>query len=312
MKVSDYLTRDELKYFTGRSDLRGAWLVAGNWLSIAAIFAAVAYWTNPLTVLLALVLLGGRQLGLAVLMHEAGHQTLFRSQPLNAWVGQWLCAYPILGDCEAYGASHREHHRTAGTDRDPDLPNYRAYPVSRASFMRKVGRDLSGRTGFKLLYGLMTGGGRSIMMREGEASGAVGRGLLVNLLMLLLLLALDCGELYLLWAAAYLTTYPLIARIRQVAEHGNVPDLYHPDPRLNTRTTLPNWLERVLVCPNHVNYHVEHHLLASVPGYRLKQLHATLVQRGFYDGYEDTLTRGYWEVLKRAVPELDPGRPLPG
>lgn len=312
MKAGNYLTSDELKYFTGRSDIRGAWMVIGNWLSIAAIFAVAAQWTNPLTVLLAIVLLGGRQMGLAVLMHEAGHQTLFRSQRLNARVGQWLCAYPVLGDCEAYGASHREHHRTAGTDKDPDLPNYRAYPVSRASFFRKVGRDLCGRTGFKLLYGLVTGGSRSIMLREGEKSGAVRQGLLANLLLLLLLLALGIGELYALWAIAYLTTYPLIARIRQVAEHGNVPDLYHPDPRLNTRTTLANWIERLLVCPNHVNYHVEHHLLASVPSYRLKQLHATLLQRGFYDGYEETLARGYWDVLKRAVPELVFSRPLPG
>jgi fatty acid desaturase len=312
MKASDYLTRDELNYFTGRSDVRGAWVVTTNWLSIAAIFAVVAQWTNPLTVLLAIVLLGGRQLGLAVLMHEAGHQTLFRSPTLNALVGQWLCAYPVLGDCRSYGTSHREHHRTAGTDRDPDLPNYRAYPVSRASFMRKVWRDLSGRTGVKLLHGLLTGGGRSIMMREGERSGAVRQGLLVNLLLFLLLLTLGVGELYGLWGIAYLTTYPLIARIRQVAEHGNVPDLFHPDPRMHTRTTLPNWLERILVCPNHVNYHVEHHFLASVPSHRLKALHATLVQRGFYDGFEGAIARGYWDVLKRAVPELNPGRPLPG
>ncbi len=309
MKASDFLTSEELKFFTARSDLRGAWIVAFNWLTIAAVFAAVALWTNPLTIVFAILLLGGRQMGLAVLMHEAGHKTLFRTQALNQAVGQWLCAYPILGDCDAYGASHREHHRTAGTDADPDLPNYRSYPVSRASFLRKIKRDLTGQTGIKLLGALVSGGGRSIMMREGEKTNAVRQGMLVNLALFAILLLAGGPEFYLLWVIAYLTTYPLIARIRQVAEHGNVPDLFDLDPRLNTRTTIPRWFERPFLCPNGVNYHVEHHLLASVPCHKLKALHTRLHEKGFYAGHEHTLAQGYWDVIKRAVPDFDKPQP---
>lgn len=304
MKLSDVLSAEELKFFTQRSDLSGAWMVVFNWAFIITIFAAVSIWTNPLSLLLGVLLLGGRQMGLAVLMHEAGHRTLFKSQRLNAFVGQWLCAYPIMGDYLAYAASHREHHRYAGTDSDPDLPNYRAYPVSRASFIRKIGRDLTGKTGLKLLQSLFTGQASSIMMRSGEKNGGAWQGLLVNVVLLLILFLLGIGELYTLWVAAYLTSYPLIARIRQVAEHGNAPDLYDLDPRLNTRTTIPRLIERAVLCPNYVNYHVEHHLLASVPSYRLKQLHETLVEKGFYAEYQHTLAYGYWDVLKRAVPEL--------
>ncbi|NCF17943.1 MAG: fatty acid desaturase [Haliea sp.] len=308
MKASDVLSSEELKFFTERSDARGAWIVLFNWGFIAAIFAVVALWTNPLTILLAIPLLGGRQMGLAVLMHEAGHKSLFRSVHLNEWVGQWLCAYPILGDCDAYGASHREHHRTAGTDADPDLPNYQDYPVSRASFLRKIKRDLTGQTGVKLLAGLFTARGRSIMMREGEKSNAPRQGLLVNLLLFAVLLLAGVGELYLLWLVAYLTAYPLIARIRQVAEHANVPDLFDLDPRLNTRTTIPKWYERLVFCPNGVNYHVEHHLLASVPCHKLKALHQILVRKGFYRGFEHTIASSYRDVIRRAVPEFDKGQ----
>ena len=309
MRASDFLSGEELKFFTERSDARGAWTVVFNWGFIAAIFAGVALWTNLLTIVMAILLLGGRQMGLAVLMHEAGHKTLFRSQALNTWVGQWLCAYPVLGDCDAYGASHREHHRTAGTEADPDLPNYQNYPVTRASFLRKIRRDLTGRTGIKLLGALVSGGGRSIMMREGEKTNAMRQGMLVNLAMFTVLLSFGVGELYALWVIAYLTTYPLIARIRQVAEHGNVADLFDLDPRLNTRTTIPNWFERLVFCPNGVNYHVEHHLLASVPCHRLKALHQALELKGFYRGYEHTLAHGYWDVLKRAVPDFDSSTP---
>ncbi len=308
MKATDILSRDEIRAFTERSDLAGAWLVLFNWLFIAAIFAAVATWTNPITILLAILLLGGRQLGLAVLMHEAGHKTLFRSNALNHWVGQWLCAYPVLGDVDAYGASHREHHRHAGTEADPDLPNYRSYPVSKASFRRKITRDLTGQTGLQLISSVFgTGRGRNLMLREGESTNAELRGLGVNAAMLVIMLLLGVGAYYLLWVIAYFTAYPLIARIRQVAEHGNVPDLYDLDPRNNTRTTYANPLERMIFCPNHVNYHLEHHLLASVPAHKLPALHRTLKARGFYDGHERALASSYLDVIRRAVPELGGG-----
>lgn len=304
MKATDYLSREEIREFTERSDLMGWYSVLVNWALIVTVFAIVINWTNPVTLLLAILFLGGRQLGLAVLMHEAGHKTLFRTDKLNTTIGQWLCAYPVLGDVESYGASHRIHHRYAGTEQDPDLPNYRAYPVSRDSFMRKIKRDLTGQTGMSLLRLLFGGEGRNLMFREGESSNSERKGLLVNLLMFAVMLVAGVGAFYLLWVVAYLTSYPMIARIRQVAEHGNVPDLYDPDPRRNTRTTYANPLERMLFCPNRVNYHLEHHLLASVPAHKLKALHQLLLQRGFYAGHEDALASSYLDVIRRAVPEF--------
>lgn len=305
MKASDYLKPEELRAFAARSDAMGAGLVLCNWLWVALIFALVATWTHPLSIVLAILALGGRLLGLSVLMHEAGHNSLFRTRVLNQIVGQWLAAYPVLGDCKAYGASHREHHRLAGTRDDPDLPNYEHYPIAAASFRRKLWRDLSGQTGLKMLAGAFRGSGNRIMMREGEASGSVSRGLIANAVLLSILWALGEPWLYLLWVAAYLTTYPLVARIRQVAEHGNVPGLYTPDPRANTRTTRANVLERFLLCPNAVNYHIEHHLMPSVPAWKLRRLHKLLCARGFYEQYPLAVAEGYWDVLKRAVPELD-------
>jgi len=305
VRASDFLSRAEVRAFTRRSDLAGAALLAANWLAIGLLFAVVAIWPNPVTVIAAILLLGGRQLGLAVLMHEAGHRSLFRSQALNGLLGQWLAAYPVLGDCDAYGASHREHHRLAGTHEDPDLPNYAAYPVSLASFRRKILRDATGRTGLRLLAGLVVGTGNRLMMRDGEGTTALHRGLIANVLLLALLWAAGQPLLYLLWATAYLTTYPLVARIRQVAEHGNVPALYDTDPRGNTRTTRAGLLERLLLCPNFVNYHIEHHLMPSAPCWRLPALHRLLVERGFYREHPLAVADGYREVLRRAVPELD-------
>ncbi|MEM9313352.1 MAG: fatty acid desaturase family protein [Pseudomonadota bacterium] len=311
VRAADYLKPDEIRAFSRRSDFAGAALLALNWLSIAAIFTLVALWTNPLTVLLAVLLLGARQLGLAVLMHEAGHRTLFANGALNDALGQWLAAYPVLGDCLAYGASHREHHRLAGTDRDPDLPNYRAYPIKGSSFRRKILRDVTGRTGMRLLLGQFTGAGNRIMMRDGEANPSLHRGLAVNAMLFGLLWVSGNPALYLLWIAAYVTSYPLVARIRQVAEHGAVPGLYAQDPRGNTRTTRAGVLERLLLCPNNVNFHIEHHLMPSVPCWRLPRLHRLLAVRGFYRDHPEAIASSYLDVIRRAVPEFGSGSATP-
>ena len=299
MKISDYLSREEIARFTAKSDLHAWRLVLGNWLMIALIFAAVGTWTNPLTILLAMILLAGRQLGLSVLMHEAGHRTLFATPWLNDVVGQWLCAAPVFNELRGYARGHLDHHRRAGTREDPDLPNYAAYPISRDSFRRKVIRDLSGQTGVKLLGALFRGASGIISREKSEGSLPLLRQLLVQLLLFLALLAAGIGWAYLVWIGSFLTIFMLIIRIRQVAEHAAVPDLYHPDPRLNTRTVEAPWWQRMVFAPNGVNYHLEHHFMASVPCYRLAALHAHLKQRGALDSVP--VFRGYGQLLNHAV-----------
>jgi fatty acid desaturase len=265
IKASDYMTREEVVYFTARSDWQAWRMVLGTWLFIAAIFAVVAAWPNPLTIVLAVILLAGRQLALSVLMHECGHRTLFRSARLNDVVGQWLCALPVMNDQPSYARGHLEHHRKAGSHDDPDLPNYRAYPVSRESFRRKVIRDLTGQTGFKLLSYIVRGASGVISQEKRSSALPFVQQLLVQLLLLLVLAALGIAWTFLLWVVAYLTVFMLIIRVRQIAEHAAVPDLFDPDPRRNTRTVDAPWWQRVVFAPCGVNFHMEHHFMASVP-----------------------------------------------
>jgi len=281
MRITDAISPEELRQWCRADDWQGARLVAANWAMIAAIFTGVALWTNPLSIVLGIALLGGRQLGLAVLMHECGHRTLFASRKANAWVGQWLCAYPVLTDMERYAAGHIDHHRYAGSERDPDLPNYQAYPIGRDSFRRKIVRDLTGQTGFKLLAGRFRN--RDALFGSQLGSSGTGGFVVVSLVMFAILHAFGHGALYWMWPAAFLTSYLLFARLRQIAEHGAVPDLFDPDPRRHTRTTIASWWERLFVAPNFVNFHLEHHLAAAVPCYRLRDFHALLQKRHVYD-----------------------------
>jgi fatty acid desaturase len=112
------------------------------------------------------------------------------------------------------------------------------------------------------------------------------------------LAALGRAELYLLWAGAWLTTNTLVTRIRAIAEHALTPDA--DDPLNNTRTTLARSWERLLIAPNRVNYHLEHHLLMTVPHYQLPRLHALLGERGVLAG-ACVERGGYRAVLRRAA-----------
>jgi fatty acid desaturase len=290
-------TRAEIQELLRVSDLRGWLSIAADWGLVAAAFALVAAWPGPLTVLVALFVIGGRQLGLAVLMHEAAHRTLLRSRRWNDWVGSWLCAYPVWTDLHAYRAYHLQHHAKNWTPEDPDIGLVTPFPITRASLRRKIGRDLSGRTGLKFARAAWR---RSVTRwRAGDpaARRAFAGFLVTNGLLLAALAAAGHPLLYGLWVGAWLTTYTLVTRVRSIAEHAMVPD--PTDPLRNTRTTLVSPWERLVFAPNRVNYHLEHHLLMTVPLYRLPRMHRMLAERGLLD--RALVTRGYRAVLARAA-----------
>jgi fatty acid desaturase len=105
---------------------------------------------------------------------------------------------------------------------------------------------------------------------------------------------------YVLWWVAYVFVHQLVTRLRFIGEHGVALDRLGSDPRDNTCTTLVSLWERLLVAPNYVNYHLEHHLSAAVPCYRLAPLHELLVEKGFYN-QRQCLSNGYRDVLSRAI-----------
>lgn len=309
------LEPEELRELLRANDWRGWLSVALNWALVAAAMAWVAVWPHPLSVVVALFVIGARQLGCAVMMHEAAHGTLFRSRRLNEWVGQWLCAYPVWADLKPYRRYHLKHHAYNWTDRDPDLDLATKFPVTSDSLRRKVWRDLSGQVAWKRVRAILrrdlAGSPESKSARirakglsfgKTAGDGAPGWHNLVgvavtNALLFALLALLGHPELYLLWLGAWFTTYSLVTRIRSIAEHNMVPD--PTDELRNTRTTLARWWERLLLAPNRVNYHLEHHLLPNAPFYRLPRMHRMLRERGVLDGA--LVSHGYLGVLRQAA-----------
>lgn len=321
--INQYLSKAEIKRLHEKSDWKGFIEVASVWLWIAFSFALVAlvpYFTSSIIVLIlaiiiALFIIGGKQLGCAIIMHDASHYSLFKSRKLNDIIGNFFGAYPIFNNIEQYRPYHFQHHIATGTSDDPDINLVKGYPAKLAGMIRKLVRDLTGLTGIKADAGLLAmhtgfikynlGNIVEKIPEEQRTWKVIFRNAFYNLrgpvfsntVLFLILLTFGKPWLYLLWIGANLTTFNFCLRIRSIAEHSVVEDTH--DPYKNTRTTYANFIERILFAPLHVNYHLEHHFLQNMPSYNSPELHKILMERGFYE--HGLLKHGYWEIVKMAV-----------
>lgn len=310
------LRKLDYKPFLLKSNALGFKTIFINYGLIAVAFALPILWFNLLTVFASLILLGNRQLGLGVVMHDCVHGAVFKTTKLNSWIGSTLCAAPVLAQFEGYRNYHLKHHSQAGTVEDPDYPNYKIYPVSRRSLFRKFARDLLGITAVKNLFALMAMHAGKVeydMAYKGSAKqvGLKTKDLLKNLLFNLyqavifhlilfgLLWLLGYPQFYVLWWLAYITTFALFSRIRNAAEHASVIDLLDADPRKHARTVYASWWEKLTVAPNEVNYHIEHHWMPAIPPYRLKAFHYYIKKQGLLA--DSSICSGYSSVLRSLV-----------
>jgi fatty acid desaturase len=297
-KASELLTPEQVQRLRGKSDLVGALLVLHAWGLIFGSMALFVWWPNPLTFMLAMMVIGTRQLGLAILMHDAAHGLLFSNRRLNEWAGSWLCAAPVFTSLQLYRPYHLAHHRHTQQAEDPDLGLSAPFPITTKSLWRKIGRDLTGRTAYQR---------RLEQFRRGLAKES--KAFTVNLLLLGGLSAIGYWWLYpVLWLLPLATWYQLVSRVRNIAEHAVVPD--NDDPLRNTRTTLANFFERLFVAPYWVNYHLEHHLFMFVPCWRLPYAHRTLLASGLREQME--VQPGYAAVLRLATSRQEDDAPSRG
>lgn len=293
------ITREELKPFLKRSDRKAFGMLIWIWASTLAIFsvaAVYAYWPVYLS---CIFLLAGRQQALAAIMHETGHNTFFATRRYNELTAKWLSSPFLLLDGKTYSKAHLQHHKFAGSERDPDLANYKNYPVTKASLARKILRDMSGFTGIKGFVFLVFSGKDPLTMKKRE-NGQLRRGIFVNFLLFMVLWLCQVAALYLMWIIAYFTVYMLIIRYRQIAEHAGVVDIYASNPKYNTRSLPGGVLGFLFISPTQgLNYHCEHHAFITVPTYNLKSLHNLLKTKGYYDDIE--IPSGYLSLLKQVI-----------
>lgn len=288
-----------VRRLTQRSAWRASSAVLQDLVIIAAaLWLGLRFWPNPFAVALAVLVIGTRQHALFVIAHDAAHYLLYPNRQVNDWVGRACATVQGLSMC-TYRVIHRLHHNNLYGELDPDTALHGGYPRGKAYLVKKLLKDLTGLTAWKT-YAYFLGGAPALntstnvairplddtsdkLRREARAdrnfviafhvaalAAAAGSGYLVHYLVL--------------WILPLVTVVQAILRLRAIAEHGATTDFSSPLTAARTNVG-PAWLEWLLF-PHHVNYHIEHHLYASVPHYHLPALHREMAGRGLLAGAE--------------------------
>jgi fatty acid desaturase len=303
----DFFTPEEWAPLSARSSWKGLAMIAHAWALILAAGAMVVVW--PFTLPLAVMIIGARQLGLAILMHDAAHGALHKNLKVNDWMGEWLTP----GGLHKYRPYHLTHHRFAQQGEDPDLVLSAPFPITPYSLRRKIVRDLTGQTFFKLRFGDFVARlqarkpGEPVLPIVVEELRRKRRWLAFGVIVTAIGAPFGLWWIWpVLWVLPQATWYPLVTRLRNIAEHACIAK-DELDPMRQARTTKAGFIERLLIAPYYVNYHCEHHMFMHLPCYSLPRAHRVLALKGVTGGML-VEPGGYLTVIRLAASKVAPAK----
>ena len=275
--------------------------LAGDWALIALAFVAAVHWPHPLVYLGAAVLIARSQLALAVLMHEAAHGLFWRGKRANDALAQVFAAGPLYLSLVTYRAGHLQHHLAPMKIDDPVAVVFGVgdYPIPRWRLALRLLGDVCGVAYCISAFRIARGDYREVLRAPRKSAGLkwfeAGSMLATNGALFGALAWAGHPWFYLgLWILPAVTLLTFMGRMRAIMEHAGLPE--DTDQSRNARTIVrPSW-QTFLFGPHAIHYHIEHHLYARVPFYRLGAVHRALAAQGLLP--TANLYRGYGGVLR--------------
>jgi fatty acid desaturase len=235
-----------------------------------------------------------------VLLHECGHETLFRSRRWHRFVGPIAGALALI-PFESWRRVHGRHHKWTGwQDLDPTATSLLPRQRSR---MERIAVNVCWRLWIPLfscvyrlhnywnLPRLMT------MFPTPQERGRLQRSLLCLAAGYGLLLAMAGPAVIVRVGALALLLSGIAEDVLLLSQHAHVPQHVSggspvqpypaPDQEVFTRSLrLPAWASAWLL---HFDAHELHHMYPFVPGYRLRSV-----------AYQPAHEVGWWEWIRRA------------
>lgn len=273
--------------------------LALDWAIIIVTIWLCSQFLNPLTYLLAIIIIGARMHALAILMHDATHFQFLKSRKWNDILTNILTMYPLFTSIEIYRQNHMQHHRHLNTEHDPDWvaklgKREFTFPKTKQEFLLTILSYLVLYQGVKDAIWFL----KRFQAPANKPKKKQKKDWYKIVFYILLFAGLTIGGLWssflLFWFIPYLSTFFMFQYIRSVAEHFG--ELEYDDLLTSTRTIKANWIERFFMAPHQVSYHLEHHLYPGVPFYNLPHLHELLMQEQDYN-QKAHITEGFVEGL---------------
>lgn len=230
--------------------------------------------------------------GVIQIVHECWHNNVFNSPRLNRLTGQILSLlFFTLYEPPRHG--HLLHHRFNRTDRDPDAYNagIKSWDLSLLYYgVFFLGVPL-GIIHFNILYPLQ------FYQRKQLPKHFLQLALLVSCYIIVWTLLIKAN---LLQQAVQIWLIPLLFAspwngLKSVADHFN--NAWEGNPFQTATTVRSNALTTYFW--NGLNYHLEHHLFPTIPGYHLAKLHPHLSKT--FKENNSIIFKSYSEVWLKAM-----------
>lgn len=293
------ISKEELKPLYEVQPLRVLASLLGEWIFIITVIVLCNYWFNPLSYVLAVVLIGSRMHALAVIMHDVSHFRFFKDRRLSDFITDLLVCWPMMINVDSYRKNHLGHHQHLNTDDDPDWMaklgrSEFKHPQSKSEF---IGRLFLYLIGFQGIMDLKWMIGR---VNQNKKSPSQKRQILIFYILLFSILTIfGLWKFYLLyWVIPFFTSFLMFQYIRSFAEHFG--DLEYTHLLNSTRSVYPSFIESIVVAPYNISYHLEHHLYPGVPYYNLPKLRKILMKDQSYRE-KAHYSKGYFSGLLREL-----------
>lgn len=264
--------------------LRPTNLAGGVLIASCIGFTAFAIWLStfdaPIVWLAGQLLLALSLVQWFAVLHECGHETLFRTKPLHRVVG-WLAGFFSVIPFYNWKRVHGRHHKWTGWQ-DVDPTTASLVPRELSSFERAL-VNVCWRFWiplFSVLYRLNNFWNwprLRVLFQKPEDRRRLAASMLALLAAYVTLFVVVGGETLLRVAGLALLLTLVAEDLLLISQHTHIPqnvsngDAVRPFPTIEqevfTRSLVfPRWLSALLL---HIDAHELHHMYPYVPGYRL-------------------------------------------
>ena len=301
-QLPDAIPTETIRELSVLSPARSTMHIVLGWAYIVAAIALCRRYLSPAAYALMVLFVGARMHGMMMIMHDASHYRLFRNRTLNDIVGELFLGWPFFISLQRYRAFHFLHHHHLGEERDGNRVAYLThtaageittdwiFPKTALGFILfLLKRFVAGPILALYITWINFSEAYYVWTDQPEKAWLIERyrkapsKLYVTLHLLFMITVIAVLTYWKLWRGFFLfwvvpwSWHVLLESIRLSSEHFGI-DNAHSFYR-ETRTIKVSWLEKLFYLPNNGTYHLEHHMYPSVPFYRLKKLHALLMER---------------------------------
>lgn len=250
-------------------------------IALAIYLGKISIILYPLSVLV----IGARQRALATILHDASHLCLAKNRKLNYILGTYFSGYLIGQEFNIYKESHvKGHHIHLGDpEKDPDYQ----YHIDVGLYQLQNNHQFLFKYVLKplfllniLSYAYYVFKYRMLQFRK------YPKQYLAMVIYWLLILGtlfyfgvLNYFLLY--WLVPYFTSFMVIGWFIELAEHYPLV-LTNKKSIYMTRNRFSHWIEAFFLSIHAENYHLTHHLQASIPYWNIGKAHKIMMEDETY------------------------------